>query len=369
MDQFRTTAYLDLINGVTADARIAYGFLSTDSPDLDPLSADTSDLEEASDAGPTDLPDDGPDDGEPGGSEPPDSHGPDGSSPNGSETGEPTQTPLRGQPGGRPVLADLTFPLATLLGLAERPGEGHGLGVLDPDLCRRLAELAAASAHSRICVTVTDPGGIAIGHGCGRTGKRLSSAVGPAFAGAPPPHVALPATVNLTITADRLSAMPSGATGPPGKLDAPPSAGWGLTRRDRGVPDDPDWCGTWALNLPGGRELAVCIEPVPTRACDHRHESHAYQPNDALRHLVQVRDYTCTFPSCSRHARESDFEHAQPYDQGGRTCSCNAGARSRRCHRVKQSPGWKVAQPKPGWHDWTTPSGRTYVQPPYRYPV
>ena len=46
-----------------------------------------------------------------------------------------------------------------------------------------------------------------------------------------------------------------------------------------------------------------------------------YQPNDTLRHLVQVRDGTCTFPSCSRHARDSDFEHAQPYEKGGRTCA------------------------------------------------
>jgi Domain of unknown function (DUF222) len=375
MDQFRTTAYLDLINGVTADARIAYGLLSTDGPDLESPSPGTSDPEEASDARPTmDSADDDPDDDAPGGSEPPGGDGPGGSSPgggssNGSETGEPTQTPLRGQPGGRPVLADLTFPLATLLGLAERPGEGHGLGVLDPDLCRRLAELAAASPHSRICVTVTDPDGIAIGHGCGRNGKRLNSAVGPALAGAPPPPVALPATVNLTITADRLSTLPPGTTGPPAKSGSWPPAGWRLTRHDRGSPDDPDWCGTWTFTLRGGRELMVGIEPVPTHACDHRHESHAYQPNDALRHLVQVRDYTCTFPSCSRHARESDFEHAQPYDKGGRTCSCNAGARSRRCHRVKQSPGWKLTQPKPGWHEWTTPTGRTYVQLPYRYPV
>jgi hypothetical protein len=41
------------------------------------------------------------------------------------------------------------------------------------------------------------------------------------------------------------------------------------------------------------------------------------------------------FPSCNRHAKDSDFEHAVPYDKGGRTCSCNAGARSRACHQVK----------------------------------
>jgi hypothetical protein len=36
---------------------------------------------------------------------------------------------------------------------------------------------------------------------------------------------------------------------------------------------------------------------------------------------------------------------------------------------VKQSPGWEVTQPKPGWHQWQTPSGRIYVQGPKRYPV
>ena len=44
-----------------------------------------------------------------------------------------------------------------------------------------------------------------------------------------------------------------------------------------------------------------------------------------------------------------------------------AGARSRLCHQVKQSPGWTVTQPKPGWHRWTTPAGRTYMQEPFRY--
>jgi hypothetical protein len=108
---------------------------------------------------------------------------------------------------------------------------------------------------------------------------------------------------------------------------------------------------------------------VPTLDCDHRFESHAYQANDTLCHLVQVRAGECMFPPCSRHARESDFAHAVPYDKGGRTCAGNAGARSRACHQVKQSPGWNVTQPKPGWHLWVTPSGRGYGQGPRRYPA
>src|SRR5262249_19797724 len=40
--------------------------------------------------------------------------------------------------------ANLTIPLATLLGLAERPGAAPGLGPLDPALARHLAPAAAA---------------------------------------------------------------------------------------------------------------------------------------------------------------------------------------------------------------------------------
>jgi hypothetical protein len=275
------------------------------------------------------------------------------------------------------------IPLGTLLGLADRPGEGHGLGPLDPDLCRALAATAANSPHSTLCVTVTDPAGIAIGHGCARADRRSRAGVGLAAAkpanprkgggsgqGPPGPLAALPARVNLTITATRLAELTraelsraeltrSGA--PPGQ---PP---WSFSRSDD--PGPPGGFGTWTLALPDGRQLTVKLDQVPTMGCDHRHESHAYQPNDTLRHLVQVRDGECTFPSCSRHARETDFEHATPYHKGGRTCGCNAGARSRQCHQIKQSPGWNVSQPKPGWHQWETPGGRVYTQAPKRYPV
>jgi Domain of unknown function (DUF222) len=303
-----------------------------------------------------------------------------------------------------PRLADLVLPLSTLLGLAERPGEGHGLGPLDPDLCRALAATAATSRYSTLCVTVTDIDGIAIGHGCARPARRNRPGPGRASPGQAsraavdpvhgPPRVlaALPARVNLTVTADRLAALtqaadrrssnsPETAQSPetvrsPDNSSRPQGPGlpgyrapgpWSFNRT--ADPGPPGGYGTWVLTPPGGSPLTVKLEPVPTLRCDHRHESHAYQPNDTLRHLVQVRDCECTFPTCSRHARESDFEHAIPYDKGGRTCGCNAGARSRQCHRVKQSKGWKVTQPRPGWHQWETPSGRCYTQSPKRYLV
>ena len=60
----------------------------------------------------------------------------------------------------------LTIPLATLLGLADRPAEIGGIGPIDPALARDLANSAAASPRTTWCVTVTDQDGHATGHGC-----------------------------------------------------------------------------------------------------------------------------------------------------------------------------------------------------------
>ncbi len=428
MDQLRAMAYLDLLNQISPEARIAAGppdvglgapgeSAFRDEPEPDDPGAPAPDGSGGSDcpcaecdgrcAPPDDADgaddDDGPEDGEPGDGGP--SSGPD----DGGQPASPTSPPLSQQsprpqsppsqspppeppppeppapspsspwsappssaPPPKPI--DLTIPLATLLGPRKRPGESHGFGPLDPALSRALAALAAASPHTTACVTVTDHHGHAIGHGCLRAGRRKAR-----LPGAPdPPLTALPAHVNLTITATRLTQLlqPPGQPRPPGQSRPPgPAAptGWVLTPPttpdQHAPPGDPPWCRTWTITLPSGLQYDVPLEPVPTHDCDHRRQSHAYEPNDALRHLVQIRDHECTLPTCSRPAKESDFEHAVPYDQGGPTCACNAGARSRACHQVKQSPGWKVTQPKPGWHQWQTPSGRTYTQEPNRYPT
>jgi Domain of unknown function (DUF222) len=322
MDQLRVLAFLDLLNGITLQARIAC--------DRDAQAAQAS---ASSDDGSTSP-------GAPGG---PGSTRPNGTGGGGASTSNQASTgstsggngdgSTTDSPPSAPVLraltarANLTLPLATLLGLAERPGAGHGLGPLDPALVRGLAATAARSPHSHWCLTITDTNGVAVAHGCAKPARTKNN-------------------------------RPASRDGP---------ARWAFTPRDD--PRPPGGYGTWTLTLPGGREFTVRLEPVPVTGCDHRHESRGYQPSDTLRHLVQVRDGECTFPPCSRHARESDFEHAVPYDKGGRTCACNGGARSRRCHRVKQSKGWTVTQPRPGWHRWTTPSGRTYTQGPMQYPA
>jgi hypothetical protein len=251
------------------------------------------------------------------------------------------------------VLPEVTVPLATLQGLAGRAGDSRLLGALDPAMARDLAATAARSPSSRWEVTVVDDHGYAVGHGVARPrrGKRQGRRQRPPAAACG----ALPARVNITVTGTLLRQLAAQAAQP--RSGAPPGD-WELIPRTNG---------SWALALPGGRELSVRFDVVPTHDCDHRYQVNTYEPGGRLRRLVQVRDHECTFPPCSRPARDSDFEHAIPYDQGGATDACNAGARSRRCHQVKQSKGWSVTQPKPGWHVWTTPTGRTYVQEPWCY--
>ena len=333
--RLQALAYLDLLGGVPAKDRIAFAAAANADPPGEPGPDATGHDDDDPSGGDGDGP----------GLPPGDGDGPD---PGGDGGGGPGQPEVPNVPAS--PLAEVTVPLATLQGKAQRAGDSRLLGPLDPALARHLAAAAARSPHSRWEITVVDEHGYATGHGIARPARGTRPQPRPPGSAVS----ALPTRVNLTVTETLLRQLAQDAQPRSG---APPGA-WHLT------PGKP---GTWTLTLPGGRHLAVRFDVVPTHDCDHRYQTSAYEPVDRLRRLVQVRDHECTFPTCSRAARESDFEHAVPYHKGGTTDACNAGARSRRCHRVKQSPGWTVIQPKPGWHQWTTPTGRTYTQGPWRY--
>src|SRR5215831_5850365 len=114
-----------------------------------------------------------------------------------------------------------------------------------------------------------------------------------------------------------------------------------------------------------GWELTVTIRQLAVRDCLHQRESAGYQPSPTLRHLIRVRQRTCSFPGCRRPAARCDQDHTVPYDQGGRTCECNLAPLCRRHHRAKQAQGWRLDQPEPGVMVWRLPHGRSYrVQPP-----
>ena len=291
--------------------------------------------------------DDGPWGDSPGGDEPggngPGRGGPGGSGPGGNGPGG---VPGRGRDPGLPALAHLTLPLATLLGLAERPGEAPGHGSVDPALTRQLAQAAARSPRTRFCLTISDDNGHAVAHGCA-----------------------------ALLRENRETTHSRQATGPPhGLRDGPSGGGWSLARdhtlsRDHTRTGPDCGYGSWILTVPGGRRYRVETHEIPLHDCDHRYATGSYRPGVLLRHLVEIRDGECTFSGCSHPADQCDFEHTLPYEKGGATDACNTGARSRRCHQVKQSRGWNLTQPEPGWHRWQAPSGRAYTKGAKRYPA
>ncbi len=336
-------AYTDLLNGISARDRIAFARSAVPDPPAG-SSGDGDGGMDPGDGGPGRDPSGGPgpDDGHGGAGDP----GPD--EPAGrTGAGGPEDPHASSLP-----LAEVTVPLATLQHRAERAGDNRLLGPLDPGLARALAAAAARSPASRWEITIIDEHGYAVAHGIAR--PACGSTHQPQPQGPAPPG--LPARVNVTISETYLHQLETQAAQP--RSGAPPPGDWNLAPRKPGI---------WIFTLPGGRQLAVRFDVVPTYDCDHRYRVGSYLPGERLRRLVQVRDHECTWPPCSRPARDSDFEHAVPYDKGGMTDACNAGARSRRCHQVKQMPGWTVTQPQPGWHLWRTPTGRTYVQEPWRY--
>ena len=233
-------------------------------------------------------------------------------------------------PGGFAGRITLTVPLATLAGLADRPGELAGLGPVDPWLARDLATAAARNPKTAWCVTVTDQHGHAVGHGCARPERtRHAKRAGP---------------------------------GPPG------GARFCFTPASRDGP--PEGYGSWILRTPGGGpDLTITMDPLITDPCDHRFENRGHDPGVKLRHLAQVRHATCTSPVCRRPASQCDYEHNTPYEAGGRTCLCNGGPKCRHDHRLKQHPKWTVDQLPDGTLRWTTPSGRSYDTEPTRYRI
>src|SRR5215470_801692 len=212
---------------------------------------------------------------------------------------------------------NLTMPLATWLGLSDAPGHAAGYGPLDAGDSRDLAARLAGQRGSRWCITLTGEDGRPVAHGCARTGP------GPSGRSRPPPR-------------------------------RPPRGGGSPGRSPRG--DGTDWL------------AGIAVSRLEAGDCRHLRESPSYRPPPKLRHLITIRQPTCSFPGCRRPASRCDEDHTVPYDQGGRTCECNLAPLCRRHHRAKQARGWQLAQPQPGTMVWITPSGRSYATEPTVYP-
>ena len=313
MDELRVLAYLEMLGALdpldaaatpAADGRGAADRGSR--PDGGGTAEERLGGSEDSDGG-------RPDGGGPGGP-----GGPGGASPRGDGSGGGAVPGTI--PRGFAARVNLTVPLATMLGLAERPGMISRLGAIDPALARELAAAAARHPRSTWCLTVTGPDGRPVAHGCGRPPPRRRGGRGPA-----PP---------VATARDRPVYLPDDDHGPPG--------GYGTVRLDLAALTHSNG------KDPGGesgqgvtRELVFALEGL-AGPCDHRHRAAGHDPGVTLRHLTGILNTTCTFPPCRRPECQSDYEHSLPYEQGGLTCLCQAGPVCRANHRDKQSPGWHL---------------------------
>ena len=217
------------------------------------------------------------------------------------------------------------MPLSAWLGWTQAPGDVPGYGPVDADDSRTLAGLLAQRPGNQWCVTLTDPAGHPIAHACARHG---------------PPGTTSPA---------------GSSPGGPGQRASPATPAPG-SHNPRPPPRSPDWL------------RSLTFTTLQTTGCTHPRESRGYQPAPSLRHLIHIRNPTCTGPGCRRPATRCDLDHVIPYDHGGRTCECNMHPLCRWHHRAKQTYGWRLGQPQPGVLVWTTPSGRAYTTTPTRYP-
>jgi hypothetical protein len=224
---------------------------------------------------------------------------------------------------------NLTMPLSAWLGWTQSPGDIPGYGPIDADDSRTLADLLAQGPGSQWCVTLTDRARHPVAHACARHG--------------PPAAPRRAATPHEQLN-------PGGPTerGPTGS--SPPGGG-----PDPGVPV-PEWL------------RGLTFTTLQTMDCTHDRQSRGYQPSRTLRHLIQIRNPTCTGPGCRRPATRCDLDHVTPYDQGGKTCECNLHPACRHDHHTKQVPGWTLTTPSPGTLTWTTPGHRTHTTTPAQYP-
>ncbi len=98
--------------------------------------------------------------------------------------------------------------------------------------------------------------------------------------------------------------------------------------------------------------------------------SPGYVASERLKLLIEHAYPTCTAPHCGKASWRCDLDHAEPYAQGGATCSCNVRPLCRGCHRLKTA-GLLMPEQRddpddpPGTVTWTTRTGRAYTALPH----
>lgn len=86
-------------------------------------------------------------------------------------------------------------------------------------------------------------------------------------------------------------------------------------------------------------------------------------PTVAVRRRLDLRDHTCRFPGCARHASRCHAHHVVHWAEGGPTTDENMILVCARHHHAAHEGGWTVRLDGAEVH-WTDPHGRRYHDPP-----
>jgi hypothetical protein len=92
----------------------------------------------------------------------------------------------------------------------------------------------------------------------------------------------------------------------------------------------------------------------------------SYRVPQDLKNWLQIRDVTCRFPGCSRHASRCEIDHTHDWAHDGQTRHDNLAHLCKSHHILKHKSDWQVAQARDGTGNltWTSPAGRNYTTKP-----
>lgn len=129
-------------------------------------------------------------------------------------------------------------------------------------------------------------------------------------------------------------------------------------------PIDADTARTLAetMSVPWDR---VITHPV-TGAVLHADTDHR---TAAIDRYLRARDRHCRWPGCTAPAIRCEIDHSVDWALGGSTDVRNLCCLCQRHHTQKQFTRWSVRQLGAGVLEWTSPTGRVYIDTPDPYPV
>ncbi|WP_460773681.1 HNH endonuclease [Microbacterium sp. GXF7504] len=94
------------------------------------------------------------------------------------------------------------------------------------------------------------------------------------------------------------------------------------------------------------------------------HHVDTYQRPPRMDRYLRGRDQRCRGFGCTMPAITSEVDHTHDWALGGKTETGNLAHLCQRHHSMKQFTPWKVRQLGDGILEWTSPTGRTYIDEP-----